>query len=69
LSNLFNLFGIDAKGPFRAVGEQIDGVFTFEGTEFLLEAKWCAEKIGATDLDTFVAKIGRRWRLADYDAP
>ncbi|WP_167001008.1 hypothetical protein [Mumia sp. ZJ430] len=60
LNNLFGLYDIDAKGPFRVVGEQIDGAFTFEGTEFLLEAKWRAEKTGASDLDAFAAKISRK---------
>jgi hypothetical protein len=60
LSKLFDLYDIDAKGPFRVVGEQIDGAFTFEGTEFLLEAKWRNEKAAATDLDTFAAKISRK---------
>lgn len=60
LNKLFSLYDIDAKGPFRIVGEQIDGAFTFEGTEFLLEAKWRADKAAATDLDTFAAKIGRK---------
>jgi hypothetical protein len=43
LNDHFDLFDIDARGPFRVVGEQIDGAFTFEGTEFLLEAKWQRE--------------------------
>ena len=60
LNSLFNLYDIDAKGPFRVVGEQIDGAFTFEGTEFLLEAKWRSEKTAASDLDAFAGKIGRR---------
>jgi hypothetical protein len=60
LNKLFSLYDIDAKGPFRIVGEQVDGAFTLEGTEFLLEAKWRADKAAATDLDTFAAKIGRK---------
>lgn len=60
LNKLFELFDIDAKGPFRVIGEQIDGAFTFEGTEFLREAKWRNEKSAAADLDTFAAKIRRK---------
>lgn len=60
LTNLFDLYDIDAKGPFRVLGEQVDGAFTFEGTEFLLEAKWQAEKTPAADLDAFAGKIGRK---------
>ncbi|MFL6136200.1 MAG: restriction endonuclease [Frankiaceae bacterium] len=60
LNELFALFDIDAKAPFRIVGEQIDGAFTLEGTEFLLEAKWQAGKTGVADLDSFAGKIGRK---------
>ena len=60
LNELFALFDIDAKAPFRIVGEQIDGAFTFEGTEFLLEAKWRQDKSETADLDSFAGKIGRK---------
>jgi hypothetical protein len=33
-------FDIEAKGSFRLEGEQIDGAFTFENAEYILEAKW-----------------------------
>ena len=59
LNGLFALFDIDAKAPFRIVGEQIDGAFTYEG-EFLLEAKWQDEKTRVADLDSFAGKIGRK---------
>jgi restriction endonuclease Mrr len=60
LSKLFALFDIDAKASFRIVGEQIDGAFTFENTEFLFEAKWRNEKSAVADLDSFAGKIGRK---------
>lgn len=60
LNNLFGLYDIEAKKPFRVTGEQIDGAFTFEGTEFLLEAKWQSGKAVAADLDIFAAKIKRK---------
>jgi hypothetical protein len=60
LNKLFALFDIDAKSSFRIVGEQIDGAFTFESTEFLLEAKWQSNKAAVADLDSFVGKIGRK---------
>ena len=34
LNQLFALFDIDAKAPFKVYGEQIDGAFTFDSTEF-----------------------------------
>jgi hypothetical protein len=60
LNQLFALFDIDAKSSFRIVGEQIDGAFTLEGTEYLMEARWRKEKASVADLDTFAGKIGRK---------
>lgn len=60
LNSLFELYDIDAKGPFRVKGEQLDGAFTLDATEFLLEAKWRDEKTPPADLDAFAGKIGRR---------
>ena len=60
LNQLFALFDIDAKASFRIVGEQIDGAFTFEGTEYLFEAKWQQEPVSVADLDSFSGKISRK---------
>ena len=58
--DLFELFDLDPKASFRNTGEQIDGAFSLEGTEFLFEAKWKSELIGAADLDVFGAKVKRK---------
>jgi hypothetical protein len=60
MKDLFNLFDLDPKASFRNTGEQIDGAFTLEGTEFLFEGKWCSELISSADLDAFAAKVGRK---------
>ncbi|SHE79357.1 hypothetical protein SAMN02745225_01645 [Ferrithrix thermotolerans DSM 19514] len=60
LNELFALFDIDAKASFRIVGEQIDGAFTFEGTEYLFEAKWRKDRAEVADLDSFAGKVGRK---------
>ncbi len=60
LNELFALFDIDAKASFRITGEQIDGAFTFEATEYLFEAKWRNIKTSTADLDTFSGKIKRK---------
>ena len=60
LNELFALFDIDAKAPFRIQGEQIDGAFSLEGSEFILEAKWQQAPTPLTDLDIFSAKIKRK---------
>src|SRR5262249_52656188 len=37
LADLFELFDLDPKASFRVEGEQIDGAFTFQATDYLLE--------------------------------
>ena len=56
LTDLFNLFGITAKGAFRLVGEEIDGSFEFEANTYLIEAKWRKVPSGFEDLATFKVK-------------
>jgi Restriction endonuclease len=40
LYRVFDLFELQPRGPFRLSGEQIDGAFVHEATDFLFEAKW-----------------------------
>ncbi len=58
--DLFELFDLDPKASFRNTGEQIDGAFALAGTEFLFEARWQKERIGAADLDVFASKVKRK---------
>lgn len=58
--DLFELFDLDPKAAFRNVGEQIDGAFTLEGTDYLFEAKWQQESVAVQELDGFSAKVGRK---------
>jgi len=60
LRELFELFDMDPRASFRIVGEQIDGAFTFERTDFLLEAKWQQELVEIGELDAFAGKISRK---------
>jgi Restriction endonuclease len=60
MRELFELFDLDPKASFRIVGEQIDGAFTFEATDYLFEAKWQKEIVGAEDLDSFAGKLSRK---------
>ena len=60
LRELFELFDLDPKASFRLVGEQIDGAFTFEGIDYLLEAKWQDELVSIQDLDAFSGKLTRK---------
>ena len=60
IRELFELFDLDPKASFKIVGEQIDGAFTFEGTDYLFEAKWQQNLVGAADLDSLAGKLGRK---------
>jgi hypothetical protein len=60
LYDLFELFDLDPKAAFRNIGEQIDGAFTLEGTDYLFEAKWQNYLCDASDLDIFTSKVKRK---------
>lgn len=60
LRGLFELFDLDPKASFRITGEQIDGAFSFEGTDYLLEAKWQKNPVAADDLDGMAGKLSRK---------
>jgi hypothetical protein len=54
---LFELYDLDPKASFKNLGEQIDGAFSLEGTEYLFEAKWQKEPINKADLVVFSDKV------------
>jgi restriction endonuclease Mrr len=60
IKELFEIFDLDPKASFRIIGEQIDGAFTFETTDYLFEAKWTKELISIEDLDAFAGKLSRK---------
>ena len=57
LNNLFLAFDISSKGSFRNAGEQIDGDFTLDGNEFILEAKWQKDPVSKSEINAFAGKI------------
>ncbi len=58
--DLFELFDLDPKASFKNTGEQIDGAFSLENTDYLFEAKWQKELVGVQDLDGFASKVRRK---------
>lgn len=54
---LFELFDLDPKASFKNLGEQIDGAFSLEGTEYLFEAKWQKALVNKADLVVFSDKV------------
>lgn len=61
LNDLFALFELDPKASFKITGEQIDGAFTFDNDDYLLEGKWQKIPVNAGDLYKFSGKVnGKR---------
>jgi hypothetical protein len=60
LKKLFDTFGLEARAPFRMVGEQIDGSFLLGDQTYLVEAKWHNEPTGSSDLRAFAGKFSQR---------
>jgi len=60
LRDIFNVFGLEAREPFRIRGEQIDGSFLLQGETYLIEAKWQSAPTGAADLHTFHGKLEQK---------
>lgn len=60
LRDLFNVYGLQAREPFRLKGEQIDGSFMLQGETYLVEAKWQEAPTGVADLHTFHGKLEQK---------
>lgn len=60
IRELFILFDLDPKASFKIQGEQIDGAFTFDNTDYLFEGKWQKEPVNIQDLDAFSGKLTRK---------
>jgi hypothetical protein len=63
LYDLFLLYDLEPKGSFKNSGEQIDGAFTFQNTDYLLEAKW-KNQVNRNDLAFFCFKVEERLKTA-----
>lgn len=63
LYDLFLLYELEPKGSFKNYGEQIDGAFTFQGTDYLLEAKW-KRQVDRGELATFCNKVETKFKTA-----
>lgn len=63
LYDLFLLYELEPKGAFKNHGEQIDGAFTFQGTDYLLEAKW-KRQVDRGELANFCFKVETKFKTA-----
>ncbi len=57
LSDLFKHYELETKGSFSLAGEQIDGAFLADGTDYIVEAKWTAKKTEPKEIRDFNGKI------------
>lgn len=60
LNDLFFFFDLSPRSSFRVNGEQIDGAFTHDNTDYILEAKWHRSPIERKEVDSFSAVIERK---------
>lgn len=60
LNELFLLFDLSPKSAFKILGEQIDGAFTYDSNDYILEAKWQKSQVNASDLYSFGGKISNK---------
>lgn len=58
LKRWFDAWGLQARGSFKLVGEQIDGSFEHRGSVYLIEAKWTNARTDAAALRSFQEKAG-----------
>lgn len=57
LNDWFSHEKLSPRGPFRLIGEQIDGSFVIDSDIYLLEAKWQDHSTSETDLLVFREKV------------
>ncbi|MCI0625396.1 MAG: restriction endonuclease [Acidobacteria bacterium] len=57
LRDLFALFEIEYRKPFRTETQQIDGHFNFLGFDYLVEAKWRQDQPTEQELGAFKHKV------------
>jgi hypothetical protein len=63
LNDFFEYYDFDPRRSFKISGEQIDGAFTFENIDYLVEAKWQKEPVNAGDLYKFAGKISGKLKI------
>jgi Restriction endonuclease len=60
LNELFGLFDLNPRKSFTLADEQVDGAFTFNTDDYLLEAKWEASAASREDVDVLAQKVQRK---------
>lgn len=60
LTKLFQTFDITTRGSYKINDEQIDGAFTLDNMDYLLEAKWQSKPIDAPEVVIFSDKVDNK---------
>lgn len=60
LNELFRLFDLDPRSAFALKGEQIDGAFTFDTDDYLLEARWLVGRVDPKQIRDFAGKVAEK---------
>ena len=60
LEELFKVWRLNPRRPFRITGEEIDGSIELDNEIYLLEARWRGKKAERDDLIIFSNKIGNK---------
>ena len=64
---VFRLFDLDPKASFKSAGEQVDGGFSLDGSDYLFEGKWTASQVPLRNLSTTLRQ--RRTGISDSSPP
>ncbi len=64
INQLFGLFDLEPRAAYSLEREQIDGAFSFDTDDYVLEARWWKGPIGRGHLDIFAKKIERKGKNA-----
>jgi hypothetical protein len=62
LNDLFSLYDLNPRKSFVIADEQIDGAFTFNTDDYLIEAKWEQTPAARADIDVLAQKVARKGR-------
>lgn len=64
LADLFLLFDLEPRLAYAIPLEQIDGSFTFDTDDYIMEARWRAKPADRGDADIFASKVRRKGKNA-----
>lgn len=60
LNQLFKVFDLDPRSAFKIAHEQLDGAFTFDTDDYLLEARWRKDPADPDQVRAFESKVSAK---------